>query len=179
MIILLMGVTASGKSTVGKRLALELGWKFLEGDDFHPPENIEKLRQGEPLNNEDRKPWLEAIRGAIGAAMDSGRRGCSNPSSRCYHDCYSVRTDIWRYPTSLLLCVSIPIVTPLVPRKTHDFPSPSPSTPWAQKMAPTQSSTVFCLVPMDLRCPPLASSPAHRAPATHARQARHGPRLRG
>ena len=72
MIILLMGVTASGKSTVGKRLALELGWRFLEGDDFHSPENVEKLRQGEPLNDEDRKPWLEAIRGAIGTAIDRG-----------------------------------------------------------------------------------------------------------
>jgi gluconokinase len=67
-----MGVTASGKSTVGKRLALELGWRFLEGDDFHSPENIQKLKQGEPLNDEDRKPWLEAIREAIRAALDRG-----------------------------------------------------------------------------------------------------------
>jgi gluconokinase len=72
MIIVLMGVTASGKSTVGKRLALELGWRFLEGDDFHSPDNIEKLRQGKPLNDEDRKPWLEAIREAIRAALDRG-----------------------------------------------------------------------------------------------------------
>jgi gluconokinase len=72
MIIVLMGVTASGKSTVGKRLALELGWRFLEGDDFHSPDNIEKLRQGKPLNDEDRKPWLEAVREAIRAALDRG-----------------------------------------------------------------------------------------------------------
>jgi len=72
MIIVVMGVAASGKSTVGKRLALELGWRFLEGDDFHSPENIQKLRQGEPLNDEDRKPWLEAIREAIRAAIEQG-----------------------------------------------------------------------------------------------------------
>jgi gluconokinase len=72
MIIVVMGVTASGKSTVGKRLALELGWRFLEGDDFHSPENIEKLRQGKPLSDEDRKPWLEAIREAIRAAIEQG-----------------------------------------------------------------------------------------------------------
>jgi gluconokinase len=45
MIIVLMGVTASGKSTVGKLLAQQLGWSFFEGDDFHSPENIEKLRR--------------------------------------------------------------------------------------------------------------------------------------
>lgn len=72
MIILLMGVTASGKTTVGKQLALELGWRFLEGDDFHSPENIQKLRQGMPLNDEDRKPWLEAIRETIRATLARG-----------------------------------------------------------------------------------------------------------
>jgi gluconokinase len=72
MIILLMGVTASGKSTVGKQLALELGWRFLEGDDFHSPENIEKLRQGKPLNDENREPWLEAIRETIRATLGRG-----------------------------------------------------------------------------------------------------------
>jgi gluconokinase len=72
MIILLMGVTASGKSTVGKQLALELGWRFLEGDDFHSPENIEKLRQGKALNDENREPWLEAIRETIRATLARG-----------------------------------------------------------------------------------------------------------
>jgi gluconokinase len=72
MIILLMGVTASGKTTVGKQLALELGWRFLEGDDFHSPENIKKLRQGMPLNDEDRKPWLEVIRETIRATLARG-----------------------------------------------------------------------------------------------------------
>jgi gluconokinase len=72
MIIVVMGVTASGKSTVGKRLALDLGWRFLEGDDFHSPQNLEKLRQGKPLSDEDRKPWLEAIREAIRASIERG-----------------------------------------------------------------------------------------------------------
>jgi gluconokinase len=65
MIIVLMGVTGSGKSTVGKLLAQQLGWKFFEGDDFHSPANIEKMRRGMPLNDDDRKPWLEAIRESI------------------------------------------------------------------------------------------------------------------
>jgi gluconokinase len=65
MIIVLMGVTGSGKSTVGKLLAQQLGWKFVEGDDFHSPANIEKMRRGMPLNDDDRRPWLEAIRESI------------------------------------------------------------------------------------------------------------------
>jgi gluconokinase len=65
MIIVLMGVTGSGKSTVGKLLAQQIGWKFFEGDDFHSPANIEKMRRGVPLNDDDRRPWLEAIRESI------------------------------------------------------------------------------------------------------------------
>jgi gluconokinase len=65
MIIVLIGVTGSGKSTVGKLLAQQLGWKFFEGDDFHAPANIEKMRRGMPLSDDDRRPWLEAIRESI------------------------------------------------------------------------------------------------------------------
>jgi len=60
-----MGVTGSGKSAVGKLLAQQLGWKFFEGDDFHSPANIEKMRRGMPLSDDDRRPWLEAIRESI------------------------------------------------------------------------------------------------------------------
>ena len=67
MIIVLMGVTGAGKSTVGRLLAQDLGWKFFEGDDFHSRANIEKMRRGTPLNDDDRRVWLEAIREAIDA----------------------------------------------------------------------------------------------------------------
>jgi gluconokinase len=61
MILLVMGVTGSGKTTVGKLLAQRLGWLFLDADDFHPAANIEKMKHGVPLSDEDREPWLAAI----------------------------------------------------------------------------------------------------------------------
>jgi gluconokinase len=69
MIIVLMGVTGSGKTTVGRLLAERLQWKFYEGDDFHPPGNIEKMIRGVPLEDQDREPWLEAIRNVITQAV--------------------------------------------------------------------------------------------------------------
>jgi gluconokinase len=61
MIVLVMGTTGSGKTTVGTLLALLLGWEFSDGDSFHSAANIEKMKHGIPLTDEDRAPWLEAI----------------------------------------------------------------------------------------------------------------------
>lgn len=65
MLIIVFGVSGSGKTTVGKLLARELGWQFLEADDFHPAANIEKMRSGRPLTDEDRWPWLNCLRKQI------------------------------------------------------------------------------------------------------------------
>jgi|SRR5580658_4081086 gluconokinase len=65
MVILVMGVTGAGKTTVGKLLARQLGCQFLDADDFHPPENIEKMKHGIPLTDADREPWLAAIHMAL------------------------------------------------------------------------------------------------------------------
>jgi gluconokinase len=61
MILLVMGVTGSGKTTVANLLADRLGWQFLEADDFHSPANKQKMHAGIPLTNEDRIPWLQSI----------------------------------------------------------------------------------------------------------------------
>jgi gluconokinase len=61
MILLVMGVEGSGKSTIGRMLAERLGWTFLEADDFHSPANKEKMRHGIPLTDADRWPWLDTI----------------------------------------------------------------------------------------------------------------------
>jgi len=65
MIILIMGVSGSGKTTIGRLLAERLGWPFYDGDDFHSPANIEKMRQGIPLTDEDRQSWLTALANLI------------------------------------------------------------------------------------------------------------------
>jgi gluconokinase len=71
--VVLMGVTGTGKTTVGRQLAADLGWEFADADDFHPPANREKMHAGIPLNDEDRRPWLQALHGAIEQALQKGR----------------------------------------------------------------------------------------------------------
>jgi gluconokinase len=65
MVILIMGTTGAGKSTVGKLLAERLAWPFLDADDFHPQANIEKMKHGMPLTDADRAPWLANIHGEL------------------------------------------------------------------------------------------------------------------
>src|SRR3954468_3003119 len=72
-IILLMGVAGSGKTTIGRRLATELGWPYHEADDFHSAANKEKMGRGQPLNDQDRGPWLAAIRAEIDACDARGQ----------------------------------------------------------------------------------------------------------
>ena len=71
MVIVLMGVSGSGKTTIGTRLAEVLDWDFVDGDDFHPDANVEKMSRGEPLTDEDRRPWLRSIREFIDERLAS------------------------------------------------------------------------------------------------------------
>jgi gluconokinase len=65
-----MGVSGSGKSTVGRAVAEDLGWSFYDADDHHPPRNIAKMSSGEALTDEDRAPWLAALREVIDTSLD-------------------------------------------------------------------------------------------------------------
>jgi gluconokinase len=75
VIILLMGVSGAGKTTVGKLLASQMGWEFADGDDYHPAANVEKMRNGIPLTDADREPWLERLRAVIGEWIRTGKSG--------------------------------------------------------------------------------------------------------
>ena len=74
MIVIVMGVTGCGKTTVGVMLAQDCGWDFHDADDFHPAENVAKMKSGAPLNDEDRWPWLERLNTFL---LDSERKGKS------------------------------------------------------------------------------------------------------
>ena len=72
MIVVVMGVTGCGKSTVGAALAERLGWRFLDADDFHPPANVAKMAAGTPLADEDRWPWLDRLAAELRAVEGAG-----------------------------------------------------------------------------------------------------------
>jgi carbohydrate kinase (thermoresistant glucokinase family) len=71
--VILMGVAGSGKTAVGKGVETRLNWLFLDADDFHPAANIEKMKQGIPLNDQDRIPWLRALRDELTRLLGEGR----------------------------------------------------------------------------------------------------------
>jgi gluconokinase len=71
MIVVLMGVSGSGKTTIGELVAKRMGWPFIEGDDYHPRENIAKMAAGIALNDSDRWPWLDALNRRIRGERDA------------------------------------------------------------------------------------------------------------
>ncbi|HKE39130.1 MAG TPA: gluconokinase [Casimicrobiaceae bacterium] len=73
VIVVLMGVSGSGKTTVGRTLADDLGWTFLDADDFHPPANVAKMAAGVALSDEDRWPWLDRLVEELRAFEQNGR----------------------------------------------------------------------------------------------------------
>ncbi len=72
MIIILMGVAGSGKTTIGNLLSKAIGWKFYDGDDFHPQENIERMRQGIALTDQDREVWLDRLHVFVRGLSEGG-----------------------------------------------------------------------------------------------------------
>jgi len=88
VIVIIFGVSGSGKTTLSKLLADELGWRFYEADDFHSGANIDKMKRGVPLTDEDRQPWLERLRELIKRAMAAGENAVLACSAlkRAYRD---------------------------------------------------------------------------------------------
>ena len=96
MIVIVFGVSGAGKTTIGKLLAKCLDWRFLEADDFHPRVNVEKMRNGLPLTDEDRWPWLKLLREQIErslAAKENAVLACSALKRR-YRERLRVSNDV-------------------------------------------------------------------------------------
>ncbi len=86
--LIVMGVSGAGKSTIGEALARRLGWRYEDGDKFHPPGNVAKMSAGQPLTDDDRWPWLQAIADEIDRLSASGERAVVACSAlkRAYRD---------------------------------------------------------------------------------------------
>jgi carbohydrate kinase (thermoresistant glucokinase family) len=96
-VLVMMGVSGCGKTTIAAMLAEQLGWQVLEGDKLHPPANIAKMKAGTPLDDDDRRPWLQAIAEAIDAWRAAGTSGAVACSAlkRAYRDILiGPRTDV-------------------------------------------------------------------------------------
>jgi len=94
--IVVMGVSGCGKTTIGRALANDLGWPFYDGDDYHPSENVEKMRGGIPLNDEDRAGWLETLANIIRDSLGKGQSGvlaCSSLKQK-YRDQLAVGPEV-------------------------------------------------------------------------------------
>lgn len=87
-VVIIMGVSGCGKSTVGRAFADTTGFAFLDADDFHPASNIEKMKRGQPLTDEDRQPWLQALVDCLDRSCQAGENivlACSALKNR-YRD---------------------------------------------------------------------------------------------
>jgi gluconokinase len=99
MIVILMGVSGSGKTTIGEELARRTGWKLLDADTYHPAANIEKMGRGVPLEDADRWPWLDRLNAMIREAQDKGEStllACSALKAR-YRDRLAAGIDDLRW----------------------------------------------------------------------------------
>jgi gluconokinase len=96
VIVIVFGVSGAGKTTIGKLLARGLGWRFIEADDFHPAANIEKMRSGRPLTDEDRWPWLDQLREETKRLIAAGENAVLDCSAlkRAYRDCLRVSDEV-------------------------------------------------------------------------------------
>jgi gluconokinase len=94
--VIIFGVSGAGKTTVGKLLSRQLGWRFVEADDFHPAANIEKMRSGHPLTDGDRWPWLDRLRQQVEqllSARENAVLACS-ALKRAYRDRLRVNDEV-------------------------------------------------------------------------------------
>ena len=149
MIVIVAGVSGSGKTTVGAMLAGRLGWRFADADDFHPAANIAKMRAGVPLTDEDRRPWLRALTGWMDEliARDEPAVITCSALKRSYRDLL-----LGGRPSAQMVFLAVDrqvIAARLAARSGHFFPEKLLGSQFAALEPPQPDERVLCVVPAD------------------------------
>jgi gluconokinase len=164
VIILLMGVSGAGKSTVGRRLAEVLGWRFVDADVFHSIQNVEKMRAGIALSDHDRAAWLDELRGAIEEWLATDTDvvlACSALKAR-YRSRLQVDPD--RIRIVYLQTPFVVALTRLATRTDHFMPPELLPTQYATLEEPDDAITVSADAPPDR----IVTEILHRLPSTRS-----------
>jgi gluconokinase len=165
-LIVVMGVSGSGKSTVGKALARRLHAPFIEGDDYHPPANLEKMRAGLPLTDDDRWPWLKRVALALheAAAPKGVAVGSCSALRRAYREAMIEAAGepiLWAY----LRGDPATIAARLAARPLHFMPSSLLDSQFATLEAPEPDETALTLdvtLPAEILAASIADASGHR-----------------
>jgi gluconokinase len=147
--VILMGVAGSGKTAVGMRVAQKLNWIFLDADNFHPPANIEKMKHGIPLNDQDRAPWLQRLHDELQHQMAEGHSvvlACS-ALKESYR---KVFRDEVLHPTFVYLDVDLETIRNRLQHRTaHFFPTELMESQFATLEKPKDAIIIDARKPLE------------------------------
>lgn len=158
-----MGVSGSGKTTVGKALAQKLGWRFVEGDDLHPPANVAKMHSGVPLTDADRWPWLDRIVAEmqrIEAAGDNAVIACSALKA-AYRDRLARGGDV----RLVYLKGDAATIEPRMAHRRHFMPASLLPSQFATLEEPSDAIVVDIREPIDAQVATIARALGRALPA--------------
>lgn len=148
MIVLVMGVSGVGKTTVGRRVAAALALPFLDADDFHPPANVAKMRAGSPLDDADREPWLRALATELVRLEPKGGAVLACSALKARHRCL-LKSGLARSPLIAHLAAERAVVSARIAARTdHFMPATLADSQLAALEAPREALT------LDARQPP-------------------------
>jgi len=122
VIVIVFGVSGAGKTTIGNLLAKDLGWRFLEADDFHPRPNIDKMRRGIPLTDDDRWPWLDSLREQVKKCIEARQNAVLACSAlkRAYRQHLRVSAEV----KLVFLCGDYPLIAGQLRHRRGHFMNP-------------------------------------------------------
>jgi gluconokinase len=147
--VVLMGVAGSGKTAVGMQVARKLDWIFLDADDFHPPANIEKMKHGIPLNDQDRAPWLQRLHDELQHQM-ADRHSVILACSALKESYRDVLRDEVSPPTFVYLDVDLETIRDrLQHRSAHFFPKELMESQFAALEKPKDAIIIDARKPLE------------------------------